>query len=73
MSANIWKSAAPAGWYLPSVFRSSMSRVEIDIVAKGAGCELTLTHHGVPQQWQAQTTEGWTKLLGNLEREITAR
>jgi uncharacterized protein YndB with AHSA1/START domain len=54
-------------------FDPAMSRVEIDIVSRQSGCELTLTHHGVPQQWQAQTTEGWTKLLGNLEREITAR
>lgn len=51
-------------------FDPNMSRVEIDIVAKGAGCELTLTHHGVPAEWQQQTTEGWTKLLGNLEREL---
>jgi uncharacterized protein YndB with AHSA1/START domain len=49
----------------------AMSRVEIDIVAKGAGCELTLTHHGVPQEWKAPTTQGWTMLLGNLEQRIT--
>jgi uncharacterized protein YndB with AHSA1/START domain len=51
-------------------FDPAMSRVEIDIVATASGCELTLTHHGVPQKWQAQTTQGWTTLLGNLEREI---
>lgn len=50
-------------------FDPRMTRVEIDIVSKGAGCTLTLTHHGVPDEWQAPTTEGWTKLLGNLERE----
>ena len=54
-------------------FDPNMTRVEIDIAAKGSGCELTLTHHDVPPEWQAQTTEGWTKLLGNLEREINAR
>lgn len=54
-------------------FDPRMTRVEIDIVAKDSGCELTLTHHGVPEEWQAPTTEGWTKLLGNLAREITAR
>jgi len=53
-------------------FDPRMTRVEIDIMGKGAGCELTLTHHGVPDEWQAPTTEGWTKLLGNLEREISA-
>jgi uncharacterized protein YndB with AHSA1/START domain len=51
-------------------FDPNMTRVEIDIVAKGSGCELTLTHYGVPPEWQAQTTQGWTMLLGNLEREI---
>ena len=54
-------------------FDPRMTRVEIDIVAKGAGCELTLTHHGVPDEWQAPTTEGWTKLLGNLAREVSVR
>lgn len=51
-------------------FDPAMSRVEIDIVAKGSGCELTLTHYGVPAEWREQTTGGWTMLLGNLEREI---
>lgn len=51
-------------------FDPAMSRVEIDIVAKGSGCELTLTHNGVPAEWQKQTTQGWAMLLGNLEREI---
>ncbi len=54
-------------------FDPGITRVEIDIVAKGSGCELTLTHYDVPPEWQKQTTEGWTKLLGNLAREISAR
>jgi len=54
-------------------FDPRMTRVEIDIVSKGAGCELTLTHHGVPDEWQAPTTDGWTKLLGNLARAVSAR
>ncbi len=54
-------------------FDPRTTRVEIDIVAKGSCCELTLTHHGVPDEWQVPTTEGWTKLLGNLERGISVR
>jgi uncharacterized protein YndB with AHSA1/START domain len=54
-------------------FDPRMTRVEIDIVAKDSGCELTLTHYDVPEQWQAPTTEGWTKLLGSLARAISAR
>lgn len=53
-------------------FDPNMTRVEIDIIAKGSGCELTLTHHSVPEDWQAQTTEGWTMLLRNLAREIAS-
>ncbi len=52
-------------------FDPNMTRVEIDIVTKGSGCELTLTHHGVPAEWRERTTGGWTMLLGNLEREIS--
>jgi uncharacterized protein YndB with AHSA1/START domain len=54
-------------------FDPNMTRVEIDIVATDSGCELTLTHHGVPEEWQAPTNEGWTKLLGNLASEVSAR
>lgn len=54
-------------------FNPAMTRVEIDIVADGPGCELTLTHYDVPGEWAARTNEGWTMLLGNLEREISAR
>jgi uncharacterized protein YndB with AHSA1/START domain len=54
-------------------FDPAMSRVEIDIVAKGSGCDLTLTHYDVPPEWQERTTAGWTMLLGNLERKISAR
>lgn len=52
-------------------FDPNMTRVEIDIVAKGSGCALTLTHHHVPKEWQSQTTDGWIKLLGSLQREIS--
>lgn len=51
-------------------FDPAMTRVEIDIVPKGSGCELTLTHHGVTEEWSARTQEGWTMLLGNLEKAI---
>lgn len=51
-------------------FDPNMTRVEIDIERTDSGCALTLTHHAVPPEWQQQTTEGWTKLLGNLEREM---
>jgi uncharacterized protein YndB with AHSA1/START domain len=51
-------------------FDPRMTRVEIDIVTKGSGCELTLTHYDVPPEWQERTNEGWTMLLGNLAKAI---
>lgn len=41
--------------------------VTIDIVPAGTGCELTLTHEGVPAEWAPQTEQGWTQILGNLQ------
>jgi len=44
------------------------SRVTIDIVPKGQGCELTLTHE-IPAEWvdyAERTQQGWTKIAGDL-------
>jgi uncharacterized protein YndB with AHSA1/START domain len=46
------------------------TRVTIEIVPVGTGCELTLTHDGVLPEWQSQTESGWTKLLGGLAGEV---
>jgi uncharacterized protein YndB with AHSA1/START domain len=51
-------------------FDPAMTRVEIDIVPRGQGCELTLTHYGVPAEWSGKTEEGWTMLLGRLEKAV---
>ena len=51
-------------------FDPGMTRVELDFVAKGSGCELTLTHYDVPPEWQERTIEGWTMLLGQLEKVV---
>ncbi len=44
------------------------SRVSIDIVPAGSGCELTLTHTMDPKwaEFKDRTTAGWTMILGNL-------
>ena len=52
-------------------FDPAMTRVELDFVAKASGCELTLTHYDVGPEWAARTQQGWTMLLGNLEKAIT--
>jgi uncharacterized protein YndB with AHSA1/START domain len=51
-------------------YSRQISRVTIDIVASGAGCELALTHEGVLLEWVRQTEEGWKMILDNLERTL---
>jgi uncharacterized protein YndB with AHSA1/START domain len=48
-------------------FDPNMTRVEIDIRPAGTGCELTLTHTGVGEDWLSGTRDGWTKILASLD------
>jgi len=43
------------------------TRITIEIVPQGAGCELTLFHEGVPPEWADATKGGWNSMLGGLE------
>lgn len=54
-------------------FSPEMTRVTIEIVPAGSGCELTLTHEDVPPEWAERTQEGWTMILGALEKTLSAR
>ena len=47
-------------------FSAEFTRVAIDLVASGSGCELTLTHHGVLPEYASRTREGWTGILEGL-------
>jgi uncharacterized protein YndB with AHSA1/START domain len=42
------------------------TRVTIEIMPVGSGCELTLTHEGVLPEYQSRTESGWTTILGGL-------
>jgi uncharacterized protein YndB with AHSA1/START domain len=42
------------------------TRVTIDIKPVGEGCELTLTHEGVWQDYAKRTQGGWTTILEGL-------
>lgn len=42
------------------------TRVTIDIVPSGKGCELTLTHEGVLPDYASRTEAGWTGILDRL-------
>jgi uncharacterized protein YndB with AHSA1/START domain len=44
------------------------TRVSIDIVELAEGCELTLTHDGVPPDVAERAACGWQKILQTLER-----
>jgi len=51
-------------------YAEAMTRVSIDIVPKGSGCELTLLHEDVLPEWADATTEGWTGILEKLGRNL---
>jgi uncharacterized protein YndB with AHSA1/START domain len=58
-------------------YATTPTRVEIDIRANGTGCELTLTHDlGAGEDAYAyadRTRLGWTRMLVQLEKVLTAR
>ena len=43
-----------------------MTEVTIEIVPLDDGCELTLTHEGVPPEYAERNVEGWTRILAAL-------
>jgi len=46
------------------------TRVTIDILPQGTGCELTLTHTDVPPEMVERASGGWTKILAALSRVV---
>ena len=48
-------------------FNPGMTRVQIDLRPDGEGCELTLTHEGVPQGYTERSIDGWKGILAGLE------
>jgi uncharacterized protein YndB with AHSA1/START domain len=47
-------------------YSQESTRVTVDIVPQGAGCELTLTHEGVLPDYASRTEAGWTGILDRL-------
>jgi uncharacterized protein YndB with AHSA1/START domain len=47
-------------------YSAEVTVVNIYIVAKGSGCELTLTHEGVLPDWAEATEQGWGMILNGL-------
>ncbi|HEY4214170.1 MAG TPA: SRPBCC domain-containing protein [Steroidobacteraceae bacterium] len=53
------------------MYSAISTTVSIDIVAlSGSSCELTLTHEGVLEEYAGRTTDGWTKILEGLQRQL---
>jgi uncharacterized protein YndB with AHSA1/START domain len=52
-------------------YSSEVTRVSIDIVPLGSGCELTLTHEGVLADYVARTESGWAKILEELAATLS--
>jgi uncharacterized protein YndB with AHSA1/START domain len=48
-----------------------LTTVTIEIAPAGSGCELTLSHDGVPPEWTAQTKQGWTMILESLAKVMS--
>ena len=46
------------------------TRVTIEITPAGEGCELTLTHEGVWQDYAERTQGGWTTILEGLAKAL---
>lgn len=46
------------------------TRVAIDIVPAGGGCDLTLVHDGVLPEYAEQTQSGWTAILEGLAANL---
>jgi len=51
-------------------YSAEMTKVSIDIVPDGTGCNLTLTHEGVLPEWSDRTRQGWTMILDNLDGQL---
>jgi uncharacterized protein YndB with AHSA1/START domain len=52
--------------FLVPQFSKESTRVTIDIAPAGSGCELTLTHDGVFEEYASRSTQGWTMILDAL-------
>jgi uncharacterized protein YndB with AHSA1/START domain len=51
-------------------YSAENTKVSIDIVPDGKGCNLTLTHEGVLPEWTDRTKQGWTMILDGLASQL---
>jgi len=51
-------------------FDPTYTRVTLDFAAVDGGCEVTLTHEGVADEWRDSTPKGWEMILTSLEKVV---
>jgi uncharacterized protein YndB with AHSA1/START domain len=51
-------------------FDPKETTVALDFRAVAGGCEVTLTHTDVLPEWREPTVQGWTMILGSLQRAL---
>jgi uncharacterized protein YndB with AHSA1/START domain len=51
-------------------YSATQTRVEVDIVPAQAGCEVTILHDGVFQDFARRTVQGWLQTLAGLEASL---
>lgn len=54
-------------------FDPTFTTVTLDITPTDAGCELSLTHTGVLDEWKDETPKGWTMILDALAGVLSPR
>lgn len=52
-------------------YEATLTRITLDFAPSGQGCDLTLTHEHVYEEYVTQTQAGWTMILEGLERALT--
>lgn len=51
-------------------YSEAFTKVSIDILPAGSGCELSLLHEDVLPEWADATQEGWGGILAKLEQRL---
>ncbi len=52
-------------------YEPTRTKITLDFAPAGGGCDLTLTHEGVFEEYVTQTHHGWGMILGALDRALT--
>lgn len=53
-------------------YEPTRTRITLDFAPSGSGCEVTLFHEGVFEEYVKQTERGWGMILDSLERALAA-